>query len=149
MPGLLGLDRPGRRVSGSFRSGPFASLAAARAAHPQRLAARFVPLTAQSCGSPDMVKSGILPMHAYTVTAVEEMNGQRLVTVRNPALYRPELDDPKVQDQFAKDPMYGPPVQVLRDNKLSARDVKWGAFTLPYAEFEKVFSFAFTAPVNG
>jgi hypothetical protein len=107
------------------------------------------PIVAQSYCTPEMMKAGILPMHAYTVTAVEEKDGQRMVTVRNPAPYRPELDDPKVQDEFAKDPMYGPMVQYLRENKLSGKDVKWGTFTMPYAEFEKAFSYAFTAPVNG
>jgi hypothetical protein len=107
------------------------------------------PIVAQSYCLPEMMKAGILPMHAYSVTAVEEKDGQRMVTVRNPAPYRPELDDPKLQDEFAKDPMYGPLVQYLRDNNISAKDIKWGTFSMPYAEFEKTFSVAFSAPVNG
>jgi hypothetical protein len=106
------------------------------------------PVVGQTYPDADMIKAGLLPMHAYTVVGCDEKDGKRTVTLRNPAPYRPELDDPKVQEEFAKDPMYGPLVQYLRDNGLTAKDVKFDTFTMPYEEFQRYFTCVNSAPIH-
>jgi hypothetical protein len=106
------------------------------------------PVVGTTYPDAELIRSGLLPMHAYTVVGCVEKDGRRTVTLRNPAPYRAELDDPKVQEEFAKDPMYGPLVQYLRANGLTAKDVKFGTFTMPYEEFQRCFTCVNSVPIR-
>jgi hypothetical protein len=110
-------------------------------------AARGMPMVASTYTEPDLLEAGLLPMHAYTVLGVEERDGQRFVQLRNPAPYLKEMDDPALAAEMRERPDLAALADMYSSQGVSPKDLRYGAFEIPFEEFRRCFATASRTPL--
>jgi calpain family cysteine protease len=100
-----------------------------------------LPMVATSYHEPEILKSGILPMHAYSVVKVEEKDGQKLVTLRNPAPYMKDLEgNEDLRQEMKQNPQFAQLADLMTGHGLKLSDLHYGTFTIPFEQFQQSFS---------
>jgi calpain family cysteine protease len=104
---------------------------------------------AATYAEPEMLEKGLMPMHAYTVVGVEEKDGQRLVTLRNPAPYIPELEgNEEVRAEMMRNEDFKQLAELLTSKGKTLSSLNYGTFTIPFEQFQNCFANAYRCPIG-
>jgi Calpain family cysteine protease len=107
------------------------------------------PMVATTYHEPELLQSGLLPMHAYTVVGVEEKDGRKLVALRNPAPYIPELEgNEKLRAEMMQREEFKQLAGLLTGTGTTLPSLHYGTFTIRFEEFQRGFSNVSRVPVG-
>ena len=107
------------------------------------------PMVATTCHEPELLQSGLMPIHADSVVGVEEKDGQKLVTLRNPAPYLPELEgDKELRAEMMQHEDFKQLAELMTGTGTTLSSLHYGTFTIPFDVFQRCFSNVSRAPVG-